>query len=151
MEKRLSDGIIAGVTAGILKDIPDAIFHYGLKISNITFWDYSGIIVLGHHPSGVAEHICAIFFEIVFSIIVGLVFVSIVSRLIFKHYLLWGAFFGAAIWFAIRAAVVGLGIKLLIDGDIITTAINSLDSVLYGIILSFIIQWLGKKTSLKGN
>ncbi len=146
MEKRLSIGIIAGIIAGILKDIPDAFFHYGLKITNLTFWDYAGTIAFGHHPSGIAENVCALCFEVVFSILVGMVFVFITNRMIFKHYLLSGAFYGAIVWFVIRSVVVGLDIKSLVNEDIVTTTINSLDSVIYGIMLSFIIHLLEKKT-----
>jgi hypothetical protein len=44
MEKKLLIGAIGGIIAGTLKDIPDALFHYGLNITSITFWDYAGMI-----------------------------------------------------------------------------------------------------------
>ncbi len=146
MEKPLSSGIIAGIIAGILKDIPDAFFHYGLKITRITFWDYSGVIALGHLPSEAAEYICAMFFEIIFSILVGLFFVFITNRIIIKHYFLSGAFYGAVVWFIIRSAVVGLNIQLLMDGDIVTATINSFNSIMYGLILAIIVRFLENRT-----
>ena len=146
LEKPLSSGIIAGIIAGILKDIPDAFFHYGLKITQITFWDYSGVIALGHLPSGAAEYICAVFFEIIFSILVGLFFVFVTNRIIIKHYFLSGAFYGAVVWFMIRSVVVGLNIQLLMDGDIVTATINSFNSIMYGLILAIIIRFLENRT-----
>lgn len=146
MEKSLKNGIIAGIIAGILKDIPDAFLHYGLKITQMTFWDYSGVIALGHLPSGTAEYICAVFFEIIFSILVGLFFVFITKRIIMKHYFLSGAFYGVVVWFVIRSAVVGLGIQLLIDGDIVTAAVNSFNSIMYGMILAITIHFLENRS-----
>ena len=151
LEEKISIGVTAGIIAGIIKDIPDAFFHYGLKMTQITFWDYSGIIALGHYPVGLLEHICAIFFEIIFSIVVGLIFVYITTRWAVKKYLYFGAFYGAIIWFAIRGAVMGMGIQLLMDGDIKTAMINSMDSIIYGVILGFVIQYLEKKKNLIEN
>lgn len=44
MEEKIINGAIAGIIAGILKDIPDAILHNSLKITSITFWDYAGTL-----------------------------------------------------------------------------------------------------------
>lgn len=43
MEGKFMSGVIGGAIAGTLKDIPDSIFHYVLKVTHITFlglcWD----------------------------------------------------------------------------------------------------------------
>jgi uncharacterized membrane protein YagU involved in acid resistance len=148
MEERLFIGVLGGIIAGILKDIPDAFFYYGLKITNITFLDYAGVIVLGHRPRGMAEYFYSIIFEAIFSILLGIIFVYFTTRLEAKHYLLWGAYYGAIVWFAIRAAVLGLNIRLLADGHILTAFINSLDSIIYGMILGYIIRYMEKKEKL---
>lgn len=145
MEKRLFIGVIGGIIAGIIKDIPDALFHYGLKITSITFWDYSGIIALGRHPNGIAEFVYAIFYEVIFSIFIGVLFVYITTRFGAKRYLLWGGIYGALVWFAIRAGIVAFHITALTDGGVTTAAINSMDSIFYGVILGGIIRYLEKK------
>lgn len=146
MKEKFVTGVIGGVIAGIIKDIPDSIFRYLLKITNITFWDYSGIIALGHQPRGLFEQIYAVFYEIIFSILIGIVFVYIAPYFKTKRFLLRGAIYGALVWFAIRAAVIAFKIKPLIDGDIVSATINSLNSIFYGIILGTIIHYLEKKS-----
>lgn len=142
MERRLIQGAIAGIIAGTLKDIPDAILHNTLHITNITFWDYAGTIALGKHPKGFLENAYSFGFEIVFSILLGVIFSLMISRFKVKHYLWWGAYYGAIIWFIIRAAVLAFHIKPLVDGEILTAAVNSLNSILYGIVLSWLINKL---------
>ena len=148
MEKRLFIGAIAGVIAGTLKDIPDAIFHYVLKITGITFWDYAGIIALGHHPNSFFEHVYSIIFQVIFSVLLGIIFINLTTHFKAKQYLLWGGFYGAIVWFAIRAAVVGMGIKPLMNVEIVTAVINSMDSIIYGLILGFTIQFLEKREKI---
>ncbi len=138
-------GVTGGVIAGICKDIPDAILGYFLKISRITFWDYSGTIALGHRPKVGLEVITAIFYEVVFSIFIGIIFVYLAPYFKTKRYLLRGAIYGALVWFFIRAAVMAFRLEPLIDGDIISAVINSLNSIFYGLILGAIVHYLDKK------
>jgi hypothetical protein len=145
MKERFIIGVVAGTIAGILKDIPDAIFHFLLRITNITFSDYAGTIALGHRPAGLTEHLYAVFYEIVFSVFIGIIFVNLAPYFETKHYLLRGAIYGALVWFTIRCAVMAFGITPLVDGDILSTIINSLNSILYGTILGVIIHYLERK------
>ncbi len=145
MKERFIIGVIAGTIAGILKDIPDTAFHFLFQITNITFSDYAGTIALGHRPAGLAEHLYAVFYEIVFSIFIGIIFVNLAPYFQTKHYLLRGAIYGALVWFSIRCAVMAFGIRPLVDGDILSATINSLNSILYGMILGAIIHYLERK------
>lgn len=148
MEKRLLIGVIGGTIAGVLKDIPDALFHNFLKITTITFWDYAGTITLGSHPEGLFEHIYSFVFEVIFSILLGIIFAYLTASFKLKQYLLWGGFYGAVVWLAIRAAVTVFNVKSLVNQDFLTAGINSLDSILYGIILGYVIGYLEKKETL---
>lgn len=145
MEKRLLIGVVGGTVAGILKDIPDVLFHNVLQITTITFWDYAGIITLGSHPEGLLEKSYSFVFEVIFSILLGIIFAYHTASFKLKHYLLWGGFYGAVVWLAIRAAVTLFDVKPLLNQDFLTAAINALDSILYGIILGYVIGYLEKK------
>lgn len=149
MEKRLLIGVIGGTIAGVLKDIPDVLFHNILKITAITFWDYAGMITLGRHPEGLPEQIYSFVFEVIFSILLGVIFVYLTTGFKIKLYLLWGGLYGAIVWLAIRAAITIFDVKSLINQDFLTAAINSLDSILYGTILGYVIQYLEKKETLQ--
>lgn len=144
MEEKIINGAIAGIIAGILKDIPDAILHNSLKITSITFWDYAGTLTLGRHPHGFLENSYSFFFEVIFSTFLGIIFVIFTTQLKIKLHFLWGAFYGGIVWFVIRAAVVGLQIESLINKNFFTSVINSINSIIYGVILVFVIKYLEK-------
>ncbi|NLY76268.1 MAG: hypothetical protein GX075_13380, partial [Firmicutes bacterium] len=146
MEQKIINGVLAGTIAGILKDVPDSIFHNVLKKTDLTFWDYAGIVMFGRHPHGFWETCFSFFFEIVFSILLGTIFVYLVERLNLKRRLLWGALYGGIVWFAIRAAVAGFQIKALLHNNLATSAANSFNSIIYGLILGFLVQYFEKKT-----
>ncbi len=148
MEEKLIQGGIAGLIAGTLKDIPDAVLHYGFNITKLTFWDYAGTLALGRHPQSFLEHAYSFGYEVIFSILLGTVFALLLNIFKAKRYLLWGGFYGAIVWFAVRGAVVGLNIKPLMNSHLLTSAVNSLDSVLYGMMLGFIIKLLLKKSKM---
>lgn len=145
MEEKFITGVIGGIGAGIIKDIPDFIFRYLLKITRITFWDYSGTISLGHPPHNLLELVNAAFYEVVFSIFIGILFVYLAPYFKTKRILIRGAIYGALVWFTIRAGVVVFQVKPLIDGDILSATLNSLNSILYGIVLAKIINYLEEK------
>lgn len=136
MEEKFINGIIGGIGAGIIKDIPDLIFRYWLKITRIIFWDYSETIALGHPPRSL---------PVVFSIFIGIVFVYLAPYFKTKKILIQGAIYGALVWFGIRAGVIAFQIKILIDGNIISATLNSLNSIIYGILLALIVHYLEKK------
>lgn len=145
MEEKISNGAIAGIIAGIVKDIPDAILHNSLKITSITFWDYTGTIILGRHPHGFFENSYSFFFEVIFSTFLGILFVIFTTYFSRKHYPLWSAFYGGFIWFLIRSIVVVFRIESLITMDFLTSLVNSINSIIYGIILGFLIRYFEKR------
>lgn len=150
VEEKFVAGVIGGVGAGIIKDIPDLIFRYLAKITRITFWDYSGTVALGHSPRSFPEIINAAFYEVVFSIFIGIVFVYLAPYFKTKYIVIRGAIYGALVWFVIRAGVIAFQIKILIDGDLLSATLNSLNSILYGIVLAMIINYLEEKGKMVG-
>jgi hypothetical protein len=139
-------GVIGGAIAGALKDIPDAIFHYILKITDITFWDYAGIIVLKRHPEGILEHVYSFLYEVTFSILIAVIYIHLIPYLQTKHYLLRGAVFGAIVWFFIQAAALAFRIEaVIVRSDLITSIVNSVNSLIYGMILAYVIHALEKR------
>lgn len=129
----------------MVKDIPDTILHNLLRNTNITFWNYAGYVALGHHPKGFFEDLFALVYEVVFSILIGMIFSYFASWARLRHYLIWGAFYGAIVWFVIRGAVLAFHIEPLRDSLLATSVLNSLDSVLYGIILGYVVHRLDKR------
>lgn len=142
-------GVVGGIMAGIIKDIPDVILHRVFKITSITFWDYAGIVALKRHPQGVVELLFAFSYEIVFSILIGIIFVYLTTSIKTKYRLLTGGVYGALVWFIVHAVILCFQIKELMIQDTLTLIVNSLGSVFYGVILVYIIERLGRKEPSK--
>ncbi|ATW25789.1 hypothetical protein [Candidatus Formimonas warabiya] len=145
MDDKFIDGVIAGAIAGLIKNTPDLLFHNLLNITGKSFWDYANIIATGRHPHGLIEQIYSFFFEIVFSISVGLIYIFVIPYLRTKYNLLRGAIYGAMVWFAIRAWVTAFHIEPLMQEDQSTMIVNSILSILFGIILEWLLQVLKNK------
>jgi RsiW-degrading membrane proteinase PrsW (M82 family) len=145
MDEKLSNGIIGGIVAGIVKDIPNAVFHNLLKLTGLSFWDYSAQIALFRHPRGWGEQFYALAFEVIFCIVIGIIYVYLKDKLKTGHYLIRGAIYGALVWFIIQAVILAFRIHALMNTDFLTSIVNSLCSVFYGILLAFIIHYLEER------
>ena len=145
MENRFTTGFIAGIIAGLFKDIPNFILHHYPKIAEITLWDYAGAIALGRLPQGPAEHIYAVFLEILFSVFVAMVFVNIRVFQRLENYKLKGILYGAFIWFIVRAAVLAFHIRILLGESLGTSIVNLLVSMFYGCVLACTVKFIVKK------
>lgn len=98
-------GVIAGLAAGILKDIPDAVLH-SLHLKTLAFWDYVGAIAFNKFPHRFMEHLTAWSFEIFFSIGLGVIYSLLQTKIIqTRHHLLLGLYYGGAIWLLITGGV----------------------------------------------
>ena len=77
---------------------------------------------------------------------IGMIFVYLIPKMPTKHYLLRGAAYGAIVWFLIHAVVLAFQIPAIITrSDLITCMVNSVDSVIYGMILAYVINYLEKR------
>lgn len=135
VEDKFIKGISCGLVAGIAKDIPDFIVHNILKRSDISFWDYAAVLSLGYHPRSTGEHLFSIFFELLFSAILGLIYMKFIEHFPTRYKVLRGAAFGAFTWFALRSAAQAFHIRLLLRENLLSSAINASLSVLFGIVL----------------
>ena len=145
MENKFIKAVLGGIIAGLAKDIPNAVLNHFPKLTEITLWDYAGAIALGRLPQGAVEVTYAFLLEILFSIFLGILFVNIHFLNHYGHYKLKGIFFGAFVWFIIRAAVLAFHIRPLLGESVGTSVINLLVSMFYGCILACVIKILDKK------
>mgnify|MGYP000853787864 FL=1 len=145
MNDQFKQAVIGGIIAGVVKDVPNAILHHYPRLVEITLWDYAGGIALGRLPQGFGEHVYAFFLEILFSIFLGFIFVNLPVRNDYEHYRLQGIFFGAFVWFIIRAAVLAFDIQILLGENLSTSVINLIVSMFYGCVLACSIKYLDEK------
>jgi hypothetical protein len=142
-------GTIAGLIAGLVKDIPDLILHSVFHLKEISFWDYSGVIFLNRIPHTFWEFTLAFVFEVMFSIGLGITFAFLAEKVIkTKHYLLLGLFFGSSVWFAVTIAVNIIGLTELQTKNLRDPIITFLLSAAYGLLLIMIDRWLQNRRAI---
>lgn len=147
MSDKFIKGVIAGGIAGLIKDTFDFLFHHYqlFVITDHSFWDYANIIASGRHPQGLFEQLYALFFEVIFSMLLGIIYVLIIPYLKTKYNFIRGAIYGGIVWFGIRAWVTAFQIHPLQHETGVTIFVNSILSILFGIVLESIIQIFEKK------
>ena len=139
-------GIIAGLIAGAVKDIPDSILHSVFHLKKLSFWDYAGVIALNRMPAGFLEIALAVLFEVMFSIGLGVFFVFLADKVIkTKHYLLLGLTFGSSVWFFVTVFVKIFGLTQLQTKNLSDPILTFMLSASYGLLLTVIDHWLNKR------
>jgi hypothetical protein len=144
MKDKFIQGSIAGLIAGTLKDIPNLSFYF-LKLTEKTYFDYSGALAFDRPPKGIAEYVFAFCLQLMFSIFLGIIFSHLTPKIKSKHYLLKGAVFGGAIWIFIKLGVLVFQIEILYFKNLSSAIENIANSIFYGIILAWICEFLAKK------
>lgn len=145
MDERFTNGIISGAIAGILKNIPNAIFHNWLKLSELSFWDYFAAVALFRHPSNLGEQLYVFIYEVCFCALLGIIYIYLKEKVRTDHYLIKGAIYGFLIWFLVHTLILAYRIQQLIKTDLTTSLVNSLCSIVYGLLLAWIIHYLEEK------
>lgn len=145
MNERFTNGIIGGAIAGILKNIPNAIFHNWLKLIELSFWDYSAAAAFFRHPRNIGEQLYVFIYEIFFCVLLGIIYVYLKEKIQTEHYLIRGAVYGILIWFLVHTVILAYQIQQLIKTDLATSLVNSLCSLVYGVLLAWILHYLEEK------
>jgi hypothetical protein len=145
MEDKFLRGIIAGLIAGIAKDIPALIAEFFITDVFPSYWDYSGLVSFGKSPGKPLEYIHALGIQVGFSAAVGVAIVYLISKIRSKHYLLEGAVLGLLVWFIIRGIVYIAQVPDLIKPHEGIALLNSLTSIGYGVLVAYIDHYLATK------
>jgi hypothetical protein len=133
---RFTKGAIAGLVAGIIKDIP----AFAAQIINHkfspTYWDYAGILGFGKIPSTFWEYAYATLVQLVISVAVGVVLTLFISK--YPSNYLWKAGYGGILfWTTVRAAVVAFKIQPLDDPQLAASVLNMVTTFGYGLIIGW--------------
>jgi hypothetical protein len=147
MENKFIRAVIAGIVAGIVKDLPNLVLFNYSRFTMIALWEYAGAIALGRLPQSIPEHCYAVLLELLFGVFLGLFFVNIPFLCQDDHDKLRGVFFGALVWFIIRAAVLAFQIRVLLDENLGTSVINLLESMLFGYVFVCSGKFLERRVS----
>ncbi|MHB1126747.1 MAG: DUF6789 family protein [Bacillota bacterium] len=143
MHVKLTRVIISGFTGGLAMFIPDYSL-YLLGINKFRNLDWASIIAFGHTPMTTWESIFGEITNLIWTMLLGVVFVYIASRIITSSKLyLRGFIYGVAMWFIINALAVMYKLPdlYLTFGSVIT---NLISAIVYGLVLATMLRLLDK-------
>lgn len=145
----ISDTFTRGNIAGLISWAPTLLFNLSvkyLKISNLMYLDFSGIIVYGHKPANTLETYFALFVTISFMSFLGAVFVYLLKAVGTENYKFKGFMYGGIIWFSSYAITLLLKAPQLGNIPALTAISNLIGASIYGITLSYItVKWVLKE------
>ncbi|TCL76881.1 hypothetical protein EDC14_1001166 [Hydrogenispora ethanolica] len=147
VDDRFLRGLIAGLIAGFIKDIPDFLPRKWFHVKQLDFWDYLGEMALGGMPRNFGGEMVAFLIELGFSIGLGAVFTCIVAPLFpTRHHLVRGVFYGGSCWFILISIIKLYRITELMPKNPITPLSTLAMSVCYGWLVAFIDHRLNSRT-----
>jgi hypothetical protein len=147
-------GLIGGLIAGTVKDIPDVVLVDLFKIKHLAFWDYVGEMILNQIPKSIFEHFIAFTLQVAFSLGLGIIYSTIViPGFPTKHYLVRGAIYGSACWFVLMSIIKLFHITPLFAHNLRTPLLTMLFSAGYGLLLAVLDRYFSpqKQKSSKNN
>jgi hypothetical protein len=143
---KLTRYFIAGLSGGIVKDLPVFFAHLIWDIPKIAYWDYAARIGFGKdHITKMPDYLFAIPIELLFGVAVGVGFIYIIDYFKPKHHLLSGAYLGLSTWFLLRAFMVLYKVSPFERPDMLSAVINCSMSMLFGFTVIYINKYLEKK------
>ncbi|HBE77692.1 MAG TPA: hypothetical protein DDW65_07875 [Firmicutes bacterium] len=146
MEDRFLIGFISGLIGGISSDVV-GIPLYILKLTKLRLIDYAAIFILGKEPRGMLEIIFGLLLHWGFSGALGIIFAYLVNHQIITKRYLWikGGLFGLGSWFVINVLSTLYKVKRLAVISVETAIILAATSLLVGIIMALVFDWLIEK------
>jgi cyanate permease len=150
MENKFIRTVIAGVIAGLVKDLPNAVLSHYRRLTEVALWEYAGVIALGRIPRGFSEQCYAFILELLFGIFLGLIFVNIPFLCKNNYNKLRGVLFGAFVWFVVRAAVLAFNICDLLHENLGNSLLNLVESMLFGCVFVSMGRFLERRRILDG-
>jgi uncharacterized membrane protein YagU involved in acid resistance len=137
-EDRFIRGIISGITAGILKDVPAVILKYIIKKPYPTFWDYMSLLAMGKIPNSWDEYLLSLIVEVLWCVVLAIIFVYLQPKFQSKLYILQGTGYGILIWLVIRAMVYFYRTPELIHSRPPEALTNLSISIFYGVTMAIV-------------
>lgn len=141
MKDKLARVLVAGLIGGIVMDVFDYLLHI-MKLSEYTHWHWASIVTYGHQPASFGEVVFGEMTNLIFTMILAVIFAFGLSRVIANHNLkLRGLTFGIGVWFVVNALAVMYGLPDL-DLTLGLTISNLITAIIYGLTMSSVLHWL---------
>lgn len=137
IKDRFTIGFIAGVIGGVVMNAGDYI-TLTLGVCKRLFIDWSSVFIFGEKTDALSETMVALFGQLIFSGMVGIIFAYLIVGATSKYLYFKGCIFALLVWFISYAVVVLFNINLLIPTGITTVVSNIVNVSIYGLVLAFV-------------
>lgn len=142
LQDKLTVGFIEGVIAGIVSSIADLLMVHGLKFGTIRFLDYAGVHIYGFKPVSLGEQLFAEFVQLIFTGLLGILFIYLIDKVKPANILFKGSLFGILTWFVVYVVNILYKIEPLKRITLPSTLENYIASVIFGLVLGLAYQRL---------
>lgn len=145
----IRDRFTRGLIAGFLAWIPTWVFNWSsfqLKISDLMFLDFAGVLIYGTRVEGALERYFALLVTILFMSFLGAIFPVFLKAVGSENYVLKGMVYSCGIWFFSYAVTLLFKVSELDPMNVMTAISNFLGSAVYGVVLAYItVRWVIKE------
>jgi hypothetical protein len=145
MDDRQLQGFLAGVAAGVVKDLLDC-FSYGvLHFTSYRYLDFAAQILYGRKPSFWWDALFAQGIELFFCGLLGVLFVRAMPGATKRNALFKGWFFGVTVWLFLCSLGVIYDVPYFTKTNWQTSNSDFITSSVYGIILALTLCYLERR------
>ena len=123
--------------------------YYIPNITNIRFLDWASIIILGSTPKNSAEFFYALFIQLMFSGLIGVIFNYLMLYLLSRDYILNAMMYSFFMSFIFRGFVVAYKVPFLYAPSLSTSITNISSVFIWGLILGLLLKRLNNKENLR--
>jgi len=136
---------IAGVFGGIVKDLFDFLFYYGLHFVHYRYLDFAAAIIYGGKPAFWFDTAFAQFVELIFSGVLGILYATLIPNETNRNYLIKGWLYGVSIWLFLCIMGTIYKVPFFTKTPWQTSFGDFLTSSIYGIAMVWFLRFLNKR------
>jgi len=138
--RTILQGFWAGVIAGLIKNGLDFAVYHGLHLHRYRYLDLIAGVHFGRTTQGIAEISFALFIDIWFSAMLGIVFFLIAAKVKGHSNIILGLIYGSALWFIIHSGGAVLKVPTFDDMMLSTLFLHFITDSVYGMALGYFYQ-----------
>jgi hypothetical protein len=149
MNDRFTNGLIAGLLAGVAMSILDLISHFVLGITEILYLDWAAVLIFGYRYATFLEAAISQIGQLFFSAITGILFAFLLTLTSSRYYWLKGWVYGLVVWFGSYAIIKLFQVTPLIPIKPDTVLSDMATASVYGLVLAGALRRLENRKTKK--
>lgn len=144
MHDRFLRGFVSGVIGGIIMNLASLVFYLS-RLTNLPFWEWAAIIVLGKQPANTYDLILTLASHLFFTGILGIIFAYLLLLFNPAFLLFKGVVYALTIWFFIYGLTLLFKVKGTVPINYSTALCNITGAILYGLTLSTLLLFFERR------